>query len=160
MVDEIDKADSSVPNGLLESLGQGRFVGPDGAAIVATPPLPLVIVTTNEERALPAAFLRRCLAHHLRLPTEPEPLKVWLKDRGRAHFGDAVSEGVLHKAAEMLIEDREKCLERSVGPPGGAEYLDLLRAVSQLANEDAQREKLLDRLGKFALEKHPPEHYR
>ena len=160
LIDEIDKADSSVPNGLLESLGQGRFLGPDGIEIVATPPLPLVIVTTNEERALPSAFLRRCLVHQLRLPTDPEVLKVWLKNRGRAHFGEALSEGVLHKAAKMLTEDRKTCLQRGVSPPGGAEYLDILRAVSQLAEDDAERESLLDRIGKFALDKHPPESLR
>ncbi len=160
LIDEIDKADSSVPNGLLESLGQGRFVGPDGVEIVATPPLPLVIVTTNEERALPKAFLRRCLVHQLRLPTESEALKVWLKNRGQAHFRGQLSEGVLHKAAEMLVKDRKICLQRDVGPPGGAEYLDLLRAVSQLAEEENERMALLDRIGKFALDKHPPEPHR
>lgn len=160
LIDEIDKADSSVPNGLLESLGQGRFLGPDGIEIVATPPLPLVIVTTNEERALPSAFLRRCLVHQLRLPTETEALKVWLKERGRAHFDDELSESVMHKAAEMLAEDRESCLQRGVSPPGGAEYLDVLRAVGRLADNDDERERLLDRIGKFALDKHPPESFR
>lgn len=157
LIDEIDKADSSVPNGLLESLGQGRFVGPDGIEIVATPPLPLVIVTTNEERALPPAFLRRCLVHHLRVPRDVERLKVWLKGRGRAHFGEELSEKVLHDAADMLADDRATCLQRGVSPPGGAEYLDLLRAVRQLAEDDKERLELLGRIGKFALEKHPPE---
>ena len=160
LIDEIDKADSSVPNGLLESLGQGRFIGPDREEIVAEPPLPLVIVTTNEERALPAAFLRRCLVHQLQLPKEPEKLAVWLQKRGRAHFGEKLSEGVLHKAAWMLIEDRKDCLRRDVSPPGGAEYLDLLKAVHRLGEDNAQREQWLERIGRFALKKHPPGSYR
>ena len=72
LLDEIDKADSSVPNGLLEALGSGRFDAPgypDGV-VRNDRVTPLVIVTTNEERALPDAFLRRCLVLHLKLPTE------------------------------------------------------------------------------------------
>ena len=160
LLDEIDKADSSVPNGLLESLGQSRFIGPDGQEIVATPPLPLVIVTTNEERALPSAFLRRCLVHQLHLPTDRDSLILWLESRGLAHFDDELSMEILRKAARMLVRDREKCLQHGLAPPGGAEYLDLLRALSQLADSDEDRQILLGRIGKFALDKHPPESFR
>jgi MoxR-like ATPase len=61
-----------VPNGLLEALGAGCF-HPQGCAepVKATGIAPLVIITTNEERALPDAFVRRCLVLHLRLPSDP-----------------------------------------------------------------------------------------
>ncbi len=63
LIDEIDKADSSVPNGLLEALGQGEFTTPWGDTIAAAKGAvsPLVVITTNEERSLPDAFIRRCL---------------------------------------------------------------------------------------------------
>ena len=69
LIDEIDKADADLPNGLLETLGNGGFMVPyfdDPVCMhqAATPPL--VVITTNEERELPDAFLRRCLVlHHL-----------------------------------------------------------------------------------------------
>ncbi|MEO1086395.1 MAG: MoxR family ATPase, partial [Acidobacteriota bacterium] len=69
LLDEIDKADSSVPNGLLECLGQRQFAGPLGTTVRCGPTPPLVLVTTNEERSLPDAFLRRCLVLHMKLPT-------------------------------------------------------------------------------------------
>ena len=89
LVDEIDKADSDVPNGLLEALGHGRFDVPGRAAVTLdrTRP-PLVVITTNEERALPDAFLRRCLVLHLTLPEEAGALVRTLVERGRAHFNE------------------------------------------------------------------------
>ena len=58
LIDEIDKADTDVPNGLLEALGAGQF-SPQGRAepVCIVEPFPLVVVTTNEERVLPAAFV-------------------------------------------------------------------------------------------------------
>jgi MoxR-like ATPase len=62
LIDEIDKAEADVPNGLLEALGAGSF-HPQGCTepVKATGIAPLVVITTNEERALPDAFVRRCL---------------------------------------------------------------------------------------------------
>jgi MoxR-like ATPase len=57
LVDEIDKADSSVPNGLLDALGHGRFdVQGRGPVEMSPAHLPLIIMTTNEERSMPDAF--------------------------------------------------------------------------------------------------------
>ena len=70
LIDEIDKADTDVPNGLLEALGSGEFTIPQGRddpmKVSITGEFPLVIITTNEERILPNAFVRRCLVLHLR----------------------------------------------------------------------------------------------
>jgi MoxR-like ATPase len=59
LIDEIDKAEADVPNGLLEALGAGCF-NPQGrsAPVTAGDIAPLVVITTNEERALPDAFQR------------------------------------------------------------------------------------------------------
>jgi MoxR-like ATPase len=136
LIDEIDKADTDVPNGLLEALGSGRFrpLGREKPVQIKGPP-PLVVITTNEERVLPGAFVRRCLVHHLKLPEEKKELAELLIKRAMAHFGsgDDKSRALFEKAADLLIVARELAKERLVSPlPGQAEYLDLLRAVRDL----------------------------
>lgn len=156
LIDEIDKADPSVPNGLLDALGHGRFEVP-GREVVSmkTEPRPLVLITTNEERSLPEAFLRRCLVLHLSLPGTKEALIQALTARGRAHFGPKTcSDAVLKAAAEQLAADREEVGRRGLSPPGLAEYIDLLRAVSEQQTEASQLE-LLRQISKFAFQKHP-----
>lgn len=156
LLDELDKADSSVPNGLLDALGQGGFEGPKGRRVECGPIPPLVVVTTNEERSLPDAFLRRCLVLQLRLPRDRDQLVEWLKRRGRAHFGpDEIADPVFEKAAEMLADDRQRLLRQGLTPPGGAEYLDLLRAVARSERDPKRQLELLQRVAEFALRKHP-----
>ncbi len=156
LLDELDKADSSVPNGLLDALGQGGFEGPAGLRVECGAMPPLVVVTTNEERSLPDAFLRRCLVLQLRLPRDRSTLVEWLKRRGRAHFSAGeLADSVLAKAAEMLAEDRERLLRQGLTPPGAAEYLDLLRAVARSRRPAEEQLELLGRVAEFALRKHP-----
>jgi MoxR-like ATPase len=161
LVDEIDKADASVPNGLLEAFGEGRFKPPGCPEVVldAERP-PLVVITTNEERALPDAFLRRCLVLHLELPSGESALVEHLVGRGRVHFPGTAPE-VLEKAAQLLVRDRLAVLGSGLAPPGQAEYLDLLRAVlGQTAGKGKVKEKqlsLLDTLARFTFRKHPPD---
>ena len=83
LIDEIDKADTDVPNGLLEALGAGQFT-PQGRIepVRIIEPFPLVVITTNEERVLPAAFVRRCFVLHLGLPMKQEALIEFLIARG------------------------------------------------------------------------------
>ncbi len=159
LIDEIDKAETDVPNGLLEALGMGSFTpqGFQDPVMVAGKP-PLVIITTNEERALPDAFLRRCLVLHKRLPSAEEGLKEHLVARAVAHFGGAADNlDVFGRAADMLIRDREQARNAHWLPlPGQAEYLDLVRAVLALEPKDGtRRRKALDRIERFALKKHP-----
>lgn len=108
LVDEIDKAETDVPNGLLEALGAGQFT-PFGRSdpIIAAGALPLVVITTNEERALPDAFIRRCLVLYLGLPDGTDNLVSFLVERGRAHFPSA-DPRVLEAAAGQLARDRNR----------------------------------------------------
>ena len=85
LIDEIDKADTDLPNGLLESFGNNGFQVPQAHTHVRGRPghvTPLVVITTNEERELPAAFLRRCVVLHVKLP-KGDDLKPFLIQRGR-----------------------------------------------------------------------------
>jgi MoxR-like ATPase len=156
LLDELDKADSSVPNGLLDALGHGSFEGPGRRRIECGAIPPLVVVTTNEERSLPDAFLRRCLVLQLRLPPDKDHLVEWLKQRGRAHFKpDELADSVFEKAAQLLADDRQRLSRQGLTPPGGAEYLDLLRAVARSEPDHDQQLQLLERVAQFALRKHP-----
>lgn len=155
LLDEIDKAESETPNGLLEALGARQFT-PLGRSkpVCVQGGLPLVVITTNEERALPDAFLRRCLVLRLGLPAEEPELIALLMQRGKAHFPKA-SEELLRKAAEMLSKDRHAALEAQVTPrPGQAEYLDLLRAVLSLERTKAKQMALLEVVAQYTLRKH------
>jgi MoxR-like ATPase len=158
LVDEIDKADASVPNGLLDALGNRCFAVP-GVGTVRMDPArpPLIVITTNEERALPDAFLRRCLVLQLALPAEPSALVAFLLGRGRAHYADRCGDAVLLRAAELVASDRLEMRSREVAAPGLAEYVDLVGVAVEQAETDVARLELLDRVRKFALRKHPEE---
>lgn len=160
LIDEIDKAEADVPNGLLEALGAGSF-HPQGCTepVKATGIAPLVVITTNEERALPDPFVRRCLVLHLRLPSDPEKLKARLIARGHAHFDShnpPASDKVLLRAAELLIADRKTARENHWLPlPGQAEYLDLVRAVITREHTAETQKALMEKVAEFVLKKHP-----
>lgn len=158
LIDEIDKADPSLPNSLLEVLGNNGFTVPQTGTTVHSEDKkkqPLVIITTNDERELPPAFLRRCLVLNLKMNDEkPEQ---WLKERARVHFTkENCSDEVLKAASKQLIEDREQ----AVGvKPGLAEYLDLLSALDEMVTIKGEPERsdqqidLLARIQKFVLNK-------
>jgi MoxR-like ATPase len=115
----------------------------------------LIIITSNEERALPDAFVRRCLVVCIELKKPGDELVHWLMERGKAHFKD-VDDGVLEQAAILLSRDRQEAIEQQRSPkPGQAEYLDLVRAVLGLKPGDVAAQKaLLDEVGKYTLNKH------
>ncbi len=160
LIDEIDKADADLPNGLLETLGNGAF----SVRYIGGPvrrekdmPAPLVVITTNEERELPRAFLRRCMVLQMRLAEKEDELITWLTKRGQIHFGEKCSEKVRIKAAQQLWKDRCTALKQNQPAPGQAEYLDILRALSRMwANEAGQLEALKE-IKDFAFKKYPEE---
>lgn len=156
LIDEIDKAEADLPNSLLETLGNGAFPVPwldSPVGLSEGTQSPLVVITTNEERELPAAFLRRCLVLHLELPKERDDLIVWLVKRGGEHF-KACAESVRFLVAEQLVRDRANASDRGLYKPGQAEYLDILRALVHVCGSDAvAQENLFKRIARFALDK-------
>lgn len=161
LIDEIDKADADLPNGLLETLGNGAFTVPYiDAPVILRPdaPPPLVVITTNEERELPSAFIRRCLVLRMELADGEEELKNWLVERGRIHFGRTCSQKVRQEAAAMLWEDRQQAIRRNHPAPGQAEYLDILRALEGMCTDESEQLKALKIIGEFALEKYPKDY--
>lgn len=161
LIDEIDKAETDVPNGLLEALGNGRFT-PLGwrEPVQAKGEPPLVIITSNEERSLPDAFLRRCIVLNLNLPEgsdKDKELIEYLRVRGLAHFPDLDQDPtLLEDAAKQLIRDRSQARIDQTRPlPGQAEYLDLLRAVRGMAKNADERRTLIEKLAPFLFQKNP-----
>lgn len=152
LIDEIDKADSHVPNGLLEVLGENRFL-PMGRNIpirlTSGHSAPLVVITSNEDRVLPPAFVRRCVVLKINLPggtateieQEPSKLVDYLERLGEAHFKECFNvkdggETVYRIIARQLAEDRKLAIQQSLRPyPGPAEYLDILRAIRHITLE-------------------------
>jgi hypothetical protein len=96
----------------------------------------------------------------IELPEDDEALTAFLVRRGLAHFSDC-SEDVRLLAAKQLVQDRGVMKQRRLPAPGQAEYLDLLRAVTELRprDESAQRD-LLEQVALYALRKHPKDHAR
>lgn len=164
LIDEIDKADADLPNALLEVLGNRSFdVPPLGNRTIHAPDhrWPLIIITTNEERELPPAFIRRCAVLNLNPPKDDSKFKGWLIERGKVHEHLKICDDARHTAAEQVLEDR-KAAEASGYPKVGlAEYIDLLTALHELTqsitDDEARRQKQLDwldQLSAYALVKH------
>ena len=102
LIDEIDKADLDFPNDLLLELDEQRFVIEEtGQSVQARQP-PLVIITSNDEKELPDAFLRRCLFHYVKFP-EPEKLACIVQ----AHF-PAAEEKIIEAAVKRFLTLRRE----------------------------------------------------
>ena len=170
LLDEIDKADSDLPNSLLEVLANTGFRLPWGNREIPPvgthlAPRPLIVITTNEDRELPPAFVRRCLVLHIDPGADFEG---WIKERARVHFRDPEAKAneladkhpclhaeVIDKAAEHLIEERQN-LPPDGQRPGLAEFLDLLRGLTSLAPDDKEGQlDWLERVYEFAYHKQP-----
>lgn len=159
LLDEIDKADPTLPNALLEALSVGRFPGPIGRGIISkVGPEPLVVITTNAERELPPAFMRRCAVLDLSLPAKADRLIELLMRRGAEHAArwqtPAPGQDVLRQAAQLVAAERSRHTGQDSVLPGQAEYLDLLKAVCLLSAEPEGRLELLSRLKPFVVNKH------
>jgi MoxR-like ATPase len=122
LIDEIDKADPDVPNNLLEALGSRRFKVHETGTEVINHQDPLVIITTNEERQLPQAFLRRCVILSLaeKLPAELEII-------AEQHFGER-DDTLYADVAKAVETQRTEAENLGVRPPSTAEYLDTIAA--------------------------------
>jgi MoxR-like ATPase len=141
LIDEIDKADIEFPNDLLQELDRMEFHVYETGETVRAQHRPVVIITSNNEKELPDAFLRRCFFHYIRFP-DPETMKQIVA----VHF-PGIKEALLTTALTQFYEVRETPgLKKK---PSTSEVLDWLKLIlaEDLAPEDLRRE------GKNALPK-------
>ncbi|MEO5621653.1 MAG: MoxR family ATPase, partial [Cypionkella sp.] len=141
LIDEIDKADIEFPNDLLQELDRMEFHVYETGEMVRALHRPVVIITSNNEKDLPDAFLRRCFFHYIRFP-EPDVLAQIVQ----VHFPD-INPALLATALTQFFEIRETPgLKKK---PSTSEVLDWLKLLlaEDLGPEDLRRE------GKHALPK-------
>lgn len=154
LIDEIDKAHSDVPNALLEVLDAGSFTVPQTGQVVKSQNGLFIVITANDQRELPAAFLRRCAVLNLFLEDEPE---AELVEIAQAHKQSGqflhVSEIHMLSVAQFVAKVR-KDVPNGEYKPGTSEYLDLLRVLDQqpdLTQEEV--EDCIDKMGQFLVQK-------
>ena len=121
LIDEIDKADIEFPNDLLRELDQMEFHVYETRQTIKATRRPLVIITSNNEKDLPDAFLRRCFFHYIRFPDRDT-----LKDIVAVHFPNLHAD-VLRAALDAFFALREAPgLKKK---PSTSEFLDWLRLL-------------------------------
>ena len=158
LIDEIDKADASLPNALLEVLNnQTITVNPLNKVLTTQVDNPVVVIITSyEERELPEAFLRRCAVLDLTLSNDDTGIeklvsifKVHQKNinnNAPSPIDIATAEGIAGK----VIKTRKLHLEKQEYLPGTSEFLDYLRAFSQLPSSQSD---MAERLKQYIIEK-------
>jgi MoxR-like ATPase len=134
LIDEIDKADIEFPNDLLQELDRMEFFVYETGETIQARQRPIVIITSNNEKDLPDAFLRRCFFHYIRFP-EIETLKAIVE----VHF-PGIKPKLLTTALTQFYELRETPGLRK--KPSTSEVLDWLKLLlaEDLAPEDLARD--------------------
>jgi len=123
LIDEIDKAEPDLPNDLLDTIERRRIELRDGSFIAADDTSQtFTIITSNQERALPAAFLRRCVSLYIDEPGEED-----LKKIARSHLGRDIDEDLLEQIVGKILEYRDKEETEGLRVPGTSEFLDTLK---------------------------------
>ena len=144
LIDEIDKADIEFPNDLLQELDRMEFYVYETGETIKAKRRPIVIITSNNEKELPDAFLRRCFFHYIRFPT-PETMEAIVA----VHFPN-IKKRLVSEALRLFYELRD--VPGMKKKPSTSELLDWLKL---LMVEDIGPETLRERDGKKLI---PPLH--
>lgn len=144
LIDEIDKADIEFPNDLLRELDRMEFYVYETREMVRAQNRPLVIITSNNEKELPDAFLRRCFFHYIKFPDKDTMKKIV-----DVHF-PKLKNDLLGQALQTFYEVRDVAgLKKK---PSTSELIDWLKL---LLAEDIPSEALRSKDNKLAV---PPLH--
>ena len=131
LIDEIDKADVEFPNDLLQELDKMEFFVYETGEVIKSKNRPIVIITSNNEKELPDAFLRRCFFHYIQFPDKETLIKIV-----NVHFPN-IKKNLLDRALQRFFEIRETPgLKKK---PSTSEVLDWLKL---LLTEDLDPSKL------------------
>lgn len=140
LIDEIDKADIEFPNDLLLELDKMEFFVYETQETVKAAQRPIVIITSNNEKELPDAFLRRCFFHYIRFPDKEEMQSIV-----DVHFPD-IKKTLLSQALESFFELRD--VPGLKKKPSTSELIDWLKL---LVAEDIPPEALQNKDGKTSI---------
>jgi MoxR-like ATPase len=144
LIDEIDKADIEFPNDLLRELDRMEFYVYETRTLVKAKHRPIVFITSNNEKELPDAFLRRCFFHYIKFPDKETMQKIV-----DVHF-PSLKKGLIREALEVFFELRE--IPGLKKKPSTSELLDWLKL---LMAEDIPPEALRSKDHKIIV---PPLH--
>jgi MoxR-like ATPase len=121
LIDEVDKADIEFPNDLLRELDRMEFYVYETKELVKAKQRPIVFITSNNEKELPDAFLRRCFFHYIRFPDKETMEKIV-----GVHFPN-LKKSLLREAMEVFFEVRE--VPGLKKKPSTSELLDWLKLL-------------------------------
>jgi MoxR-like ATPase len=133
LIDEIDKADIEFPNDLLQELDRMSFDVYETHETISAKERPIVVITSNNEKELPDAFLRRCFFHYIKFPD-----RETMQDIIDVHY-PGIQKNLVKKAMDVFYEIRE--VPGLKKKPSTSELLDWLKL---LMNEDMPLETLQD----------------
>ena len=139
LIDEIDKADLEFPNDLLWELDQMEFYIHETKRVVKAKNRPIVIITSNAEKELPDAFLRRCIFHYIDFP-EADLMKEIVK----THF-DHIEENLIQYAMDTFYWIRG--IREIRKKPSTSELIDWIRALQLSGINPEEIRKQLPHLG-------------
>ena len=140
LIDEIDKADIEFPNDLLQELDRMEFYVHETRETISARERPIVIISSNNEKELPDAFLRRCFFHYIRFPDEETMARIV-----EVHF-PGIKKALVREALSVFFETRE--VPGLKKKPSTSELLDWLKL---LVAEDMTPEDLRNKDAKNSL---------
>jgi len=123
LIDEVDKADLEFPNDLLHELDAMKFRIDETGREIAAAERPIVVITSNNEKELPDAFLRRCVFHYIQFPN-----RELMAEIVRVHHPD-ISDRVLDNALEVFFGLR--ATPRLRKKPSTSELIDWIMALKK-----------------------------
>ena len=134
LIDEIDKADIEFPNDLLHELDKMKFLVYETGEVISANKRPIVIITSNNEKELPDAFLRRCFFHYIQFPDQETLTKII-----NVHFPD-IKKNLLQSALEIFFDIRE--VPGLKKKPSTSEILDWIKLllVEDISVTDLKKE--------------------
>ncbi|MEA3241602.1 MAG: MoxR family ATPase [Pseudomonadota bacterium] len=121
LIDEIDKADIEFPNDLLTELDEMKFYIPETGETVSAQHRPTIIITSNSEKELPDAFLRRCVFHYIQFPDAE-----FMNDIVKVHFPD-LEEKMMKEAVTAFFNLRE--VDNLRKKPSTSELIDWIKVL-------------------------------
>lgn len=139
LIDEVDKADLEFPNDLLHELDRMRFRISETNEDVVAKERPVVIITSNNEKELPDAFLRRCVFHFIDFPS-----KELMQDIVRVHHPD-LSREMVEQTMQVFYDIREMRSLRK--RPSTSELIDWIAVLKSAGIDAVKLEKQLPFLG-------------